>query len=192
MQSVVAVGHSAGALVGMELTQLQPRRVAGAFCQAPSPSTPIASLLLPLLVLPLGMAAAAAGCHYTPAIMAFAGLGFVAPALPTTPENSFTRRANLGQQLRFLLTRGLLADDTLGLRYVRRQILRRRDEVAAGKMGLHADESEVPQVGSAGVVPGAGGQLPPLQLPALPLPSHLAAPTARLPTPGCLLPLPCC
>ena len=30
------------------------------------------------------------------------GLGFVAPALPTTPEQSFQRRASLGQQLRFL------------------------------------------------------------------------------------------
>lgn len=45
-----------------------------------------------------------------------AGLGFVAPALPTTPENSFTRRANLGQQLRFVAVRGLLQDDRLGLR----------------------------------------------------------------------------
>ena len=35
-----------------------------------------------------------------------AGLGFVAPALPTTPERSFQRRAGLGQQLRFLAVRG--------------------------------------------------------------------------------------
>ncbi|PRW50810.1 alpha beta-hydrolase [Chlorella sorokiniana] len=96
---VVAVGHSAGALVCMELAQRQPHRVAG--------------------------------------------LGFVAPALPTTPDNSFTRRANLGQQLRFLAVRGLLQDDRLGLRYVRRQILRRRDEVASGSAGLtSADDSE--------------------------------------------------
>ncbi|KAI7841246.1 hypothetical protein COHA_005083 [Chlorella ohadii] len=96
---VIAVGHSAGALVCMELAQRQPHRVAG--------------------------------------------LGFVAPALPTTPENSFTRRANLGQQLRFVAVRGLLQDDRLGLRYVRRQILRRRDEVASGSAGLtSADDSE--------------------------------------------------
>lgn len=53
--------------------------------------------------------------HGAPAALA-AGLGFVAPALPTTPDNSFTRRANLGQQLRFLAVRGLLQDDRLGLR----------------------------------------------------------------------------
>lgn len=101
VQSVIAVGHSAGALVCMELAQRQPQRVAG--------------------------------------------LGFVAPALPTTPENSFARRATLGSQLRFLAIRGLLGDDTLGLRYMRRQILRRRDEVAAGNLGLQADESQVAQ-----------------------------------------------
>lgn len=77
-----------------------------------------------------------------------AGLAFVAPALPTTPDNSFARRATLGQQLRFLAVRGLLQDDRLGLRYVRRQLLKRRDEVAAGKAGLSsADEEETPQVG---------------------------------------------
>lgn len=65
MGDVVAVGHSAGALVCMELAQAALARVAG--------------------------------------------LGFVAPALPTTPENSFARRASLGQQLRFLAVRGLLA-----------------------------------------------------------------------------------
>lgn len=53
--------------------------------------------------------------HGAPAAVA-AGLGFVAPALPTTPDNSFTRRANLGQQLRFLAVRSLLQDDRLGLR----------------------------------------------------------------------------
>ena len=42
----------------------------------------------------------------------------MAPALPTTPENSFARRATLGSQLRFLAIRGLLGDDTLGLRWV--------------------------------------------------------------------------
>jgi pimeloyl-ACP methyl ester carboxylesterase len=45
-----------------------------------------------------------------------AALGFVAPALPTTPDRSFARRAGLGQQLRFALSRALLADDRLGLR----------------------------------------------------------------------------
>jgi hypothetical protein len=45
-------------------------------------------------------------------------LGFVAPALPTTPDNSFARRATLGSQLRFLAIRGLLGNDALGLRWV--------------------------------------------------------------------------
>lgn len=98
---VIAVGHSAGAITCMELTQRQPHRVAA--------------------------------------------LGFVAPALPTTPENSWQRRANLGTQLRLVVTRGLLANDTLGLRYVRRQILRRRDELLAGNMKLHAEEYGMPQ-----------------------------------------------
>ncbi|KAL4425122.1 hypothetical protein ABPG77_008227 [Micractinium sp. CCAP 211/92] len=97
---VVAVGHSAGAIVCMELAQRQPSRVAA--------------------------------------------LGFVSPALPTSPDNGWLR-ATLGAQLRFLLVRAVLADDRLGLRYVRRQILRRRDEVLAGDLRLHAEGFEVPQ-----------------------------------------------
>lgn len=68
---VVAVGHSAGAIVCMELAQRQPRRVAA--------------------------------------------LGFVAPALPIGPDNSWLR-TTLGAQLRLLAVRALLADDRLGLR----------------------------------------------------------------------------
>ncbi|KAL4447950.1 hypothetical protein ABPG75_005169 [Micractinium tetrahymenae] len=94
---VVAVGHSAGAIVCMELAQRQPDRVAA--------------------------------------------LGFVAPALPTTPENSWLR-STLGAQLRLLAVRAIISDDRLGLRYVRRQILRRRDEVAAGDLRLHAEGFE--------------------------------------------------
>lgn len=145
---VVAVGHSLGAVVCMELAQ---RMAAGRI----------------------------------------AGLGFVAPALPTTPDRSWQRRATLGTQLRFLVARGLLADDTFGLRWVggwvggapaklaaheqlcsrrhrpaqpactpaasplatcrarlvRRQILRRRDELLEGDLRLHSEEFDLPQVG---------------------------------------------
>ncbi|PSC73607.1 D-aspartate oxidase [Micractinium conductrix] len=99
---VVAVGHSLGAVVCMELAQ---RMAAGRI----------------------------------------AGLGFVAPALPTTPDRSWQRRATLGTQLRFLVARGLLADDTFGLRLVRRQILRRRDELLEGDLRLHSEEFDLPQ-----------------------------------------------
>ena len=119
VRSVVAVGHSAGALVCMELALRAPRRVAGARarrwcascgggrgCQAtgglhglvrsgacPPRRTAGEALLRSAPFRPLRLRPPA-------------GLGFVAPALPTTPERSFQRRAGLGQQLRFLAVRG--------------------------------------------------------------------------------------
>jgi pimeloyl-ACP methyl ester carboxylesterase len=65
-----------------------------------------------------------------------AGLALVAPALPTTPANDFARRATFGTQLRLVATRATLASDAAGLAYVRRQLLRRADEVAAGGLGI--------------------------------------------------------
>ena len=119
VQSVIAVGHSAGALVCMELAQRQPQRVAGKLCAAAALWRPVLLLLLLLLrctfliPLPLHIILSMPCVRL---LCACAGLGFVAPALPTTPENSFARRATLGSQLRFLAIRGLLGDDTLGLR----------------------------------------------------------------------------
>jgi len=70
--------------------------------------------------------------------VAVIGLCLVAPALlANNPETSFMRGGGmtLGAQLRFLVTKGLLSNDVTGLRYVRRQILKRRDEVARGDLG---------------------------------------------------------
>jgi pimeloyl-ACP methyl ester carboxylesterase len=79
---------------------------------------------------------------------AVAGLVLVAPAVPTTPEHAFARRATLGAQLRLALTRAVLQSDAAGLAFVRRQLLRRRDEVAAGKLGF------TPQAQAAADAPG--------------------------------------
>lgn len=58
-----------------------------------------------------------------------ASMVFVAPALPTTPENSFQRRATFGQQLRIVLGRAIMANDEAGERYVRRMITKQRNEL---------------------------------------------------------------
>jgi pimeloyl-ACP methyl ester carboxylesterase len=65
-----------------------------------------------------------------------AGLAFVAPALPASGGFEPLRRSTFGSLLRLLATRALLSNDTTGLRYVRRNILKRRDEVLEGKLWL--------------------------------------------------------
>lgn len=89
---IVAVGHSAGAQIAVELLRRRPSQVAA--------------------------------------------LALVSPALPTTPKNSLMRRATFGSQLRFLVIRALLQSDVAGLRYVRRQLLQRRDEIIQGGLGF--------------------------------------------------------
>jgi pimeloyl-ACP methyl ester carboxylesterase len=68
-----------------------------------------------------------------------AGLALVAPALPA---NDFARRVTFGTQLRLVATRATLASDAAGLAYVRRQLLRRADEVAAGGLGIALRDGE--------------------------------------------------
>ncbi|GIL93451.1 hypothetical protein Vretifemale_20850 [Volvox reticuliferus] len=72
------------------------------------------------------------------------GLVLIAPAISTDPRG-FLARADLGQLLRFAWTRSLLSVDGPGLHYVRRQVMKRKAEVEAGRLGLYADEREVPQ-----------------------------------------------
>lgn len=72
-----------------------------------------------------------------------AGIVLVAPAVPASKEYSFTRKITLGGQLRFLITRALLSSDYTGLRYIRRQILKRRDAVARGEVGARFSENAV-------------------------------------------------
>lgn len=60
---------------------------------------------------------------------AVAAMIFVAPALPTTPENSFQRRATFGQQLRIVLGRAIMANDEAGVRYIRRMITKQRKDL---------------------------------------------------------------
>lgn len=87
---------------------------------APEPSTAHDSAAHPVCATPAGPAAAA-GQACPPACLrlalppACAALGFVSPALPTSPDNGWLR-ATLGAQLRFVLVRAVLADDRLGLR----------------------------------------------------------------------------
>lgn len=69
------------------------------------------------------------------------GLGFVAPAVPSTPENSFQRRATFGSQIRIVLSQAILrmdgnsVDDGPGLRYVRRNILNQRRRILEAGLG---------------------------------------------------------
>ncbi|PNH10844.1 putative hydrolase YugF [Tetrabaena socialis] len=72
------------------------------------------------------------------------GLVLISPAV-TTSSRGFLARSDLGQLLRFAWTRALLSSDGPGLNYVRRQVLKRRAEVEAGRLGIYADEREVPQ-----------------------------------------------
>lgn len=91
-ESLVLVGHSAGALTALELYQRLQHRVAG--------------------------------------------ITLIAPAVPTTPEHSFQRRATFGQQLRLLVIRGILQSDELGLKYVERQIIKQKERVMRGELGF--------------------------------------------------------
>ncbi|KAG2438239.1 hypothetical protein HYH02_010940 [Chlamydomonas schloesseri] len=72
------------------------------------------------------------------------GLVLIAPAISVDPKG-FLARADLGQLLRFAWTRALIAGDATGVNYVRRQVLKRRSEVAQGRLGIYSDESDVPQ-----------------------------------------------
>lgn len=100
IESVVAVGHSAGALVAHEMYVQRPDIVAA--------------------------------------------LGFVAPALPSKPEYSFQRSVTFGSQLRIVLSRAILAFDGPGRRYVRRNILKRREQILSEGLGYipHASTSK--------------------------------------------------
>lgn len=89
------------------------------------------------------------------------GFVFVAPALPSTStkrvqdeqkkkqdsKDSFIWRASLGQQLQRLYMRALLQNENAGLNYIRKNLQKRRNEVALGKLQVYADaEQEVKQV----------------------------------------------
>eukprot|EP00890_Picochlorum_soloecismus_P006556 jgi/Picsp_1/725/NSC_04214-R1_alpha beta hydrolase fold protein len=70
------------------------------------------------------------------------GLGFVAPAVPSTPDNSFQRRATFGSQIRIVLSQVILRMDGTyvddggpGLRYVRRNILNQRKRILEAGLG---------------------------------------------------------
>lgn len=100
-----------------------------------------------------------AGSCRNPSIVS--GFVFVAPALPSTStkrvqneqkrkqdsKDSFIWRASLGQQLQRLYMRALLQSENAGLNYIRKNLQKRRDEVALGKLQVYADaEQEVKQV----------------------------------------------
>lgn len=125
---VVAVGHSAGALVCMELAQRQPHRVAGKRAPRCSARWPNGRgtvkargmqkqhALRGVVQPPRGRSwQRPRACPAALPPAARAALGFVAPALPTAPGSGWLR-TTLGAQLRFLLTRAVLANDRLGLR----------------------------------------------------------------------------
>ena len=136
---MVVAGHSAGALVALELHRLAPARVSA--------------------------------------------LALVAPAVPAGPGPGFAspRPPDFGQALRLAATRGLLANDTWGLRYMRRQILRQRDEVASGVVRAHGGGGG--GRGGGTVTPEAiEGYLRPLRVSSFPrfLPTPCPARTARL------------
>ncbi|DBA94317.1 hypothetical protein WJX77_007900 [Trebouxia sp. C0004] len=115
----IVVGHSAGALTAMELFKRNPSIISG--------------------------------------------FVFVAPALPSTStkrvqrnqdeqkrkqdsKDGFIWRASLGQQLQRLYMRALLQNENAGLNYIRKNLQKRRDEVALGKLQVYADaEQEVKQ-----------------------------------------------
>ena len=58
-----------------------------------------------------------------------AGLVFVAPALPATPEYSFQRQATFGTQMRIVIGRAIMSNDETGVRYVRRMIQKQRKDL---------------------------------------------------------------
>jgi len=58
-----------------------------------------------------------------------AGLVFVAPALPATPEHSFQRQATFGTQMRIVIGRAIMSNDETGVRYVRRMIQKQRKDL---------------------------------------------------------------
>ena len=58
-----------------------------------------------------------------------AGLVFVAPALPATPEHSFQRQATFGTQMRIVIGRAIMSNDETGVRYVRRMIQKQRNDL---------------------------------------------------------------
>lgn len=113
IKQAIAVGHSAGALTAMELFKRNPSLISG--------------------------------------------FVFVAPALPSTSskkraeedrrkkdenKNSFIWRASLGQQLQRLYMRALLQHENAGLNYIRKNLQKRRDEVALGKLQVYADADQ--------------------------------------------------
>ena len=63
-------------------------------------------------------------------------LVLVAPAVPTTLENQMLRNATFGALLRLLAVRTIIQTDDVGLRYVRRQLMRQRDRILAGELGF--------------------------------------------------------
>ena len=58
-----------------------------------------------------------------------AGLVFVAPALPATPEHSFQRQATFGTQMRIVIGRAIMSNDETGVHYVRRMIQKQRKDL---------------------------------------------------------------
>lgn len=94
---LIVVGHSAGAVVALNLYSRRPKDIAA--------------------------------------------LALVAPAVPTTTENRMLRNATFGALLRFLAVRTMIQTDDIGLRYVRRQLLRQRDKILAGELGFQPHPS---------------------------------------------------
>jgi pimeloyl-ACP methyl ester carboxylesterase len=90
----------------------------------------------PLVVLGHSAGAAVALNLYSRRPQDISALVLVAPAVPTTLENQMLRNATFGALLRFFAVRTIIQSDDVGLRYVRRQLMRQRDRILAGELGF--------------------------------------------------------
>jgi pimeloyl-ACP methyl ester carboxylesterase len=162
----LVVGHSQGAAVAVEMAA----RWAGGGCWRCCCCWAAGALHLPRAwARPLRLAPGALAADNTALLAdtlrrrrrrrvcrhpdAVAGLALVSPAVPLSAKG-FLARADLGQLLRLAATRALLSAEGPGLNYVRRLVLKRRDELLAGRMGIYYDESLLDQEGGWGVWAG--------------------------------------
>ena len=73
------------------------------------------------------------------------GLILIAPAVDASDpkkNEGFLSRLDAGQLLRFALIRAIISDQNLGINYIRRSLLKRKEEVQSGKLDLYFDESD--------------------------------------------------
>jgi pimeloyl-ACP methyl ester carboxylesterase len=76
---------------------------------------------------------------------ALKGLVLIAPAVDASDpkkNEGFLSRLDAGQLLRFALIRAITSDQTLGVNYIRRSLLKRKEEVQNGKLDLYFDDTD--------------------------------------------------